>query len=670
MFCEVIIEFATVKEIDRLFTYSIPEELLTRVKIGDRVKVSFGQSNNIYIAYVINITSQKPNFKLKPILEVIDETPLLDDSQIELANFLVNQYGSSYAASLNAILPPSLKDKAINQSKIEKVVIFDEIKNYKFKVLNEEQQYVYNQITQRKHYSYLIDGITGSGKTEIFLHVMRDVINRGETVIILVPEIALTSQTLSRFKERFGNRVALTHSRIGASERQRLYIKAKQGKVQIIIGPRSAVFMPLLNLGLIIVDEEHDASYKSFEASPKYSAKEVASYRMKTSGLVILASATPSFETYYQAKTNQIGYLRLTKRTGDAQPPNIDLVDMRKELEQGNTQVISRKLHDNIKEVLSKGQQVMLLLNRRGHSTFINCRKCGFVVKCKNCDVPLTYHLIKQTLECHHCLAAEPVPKICPSCGSKYIKFFGNGTQKVEEYLNSHFIEYGIGRMDLDTTTGKEGHSKILKSFRQKEINILVGTQMISKGHDFENVTLVGIISADSSLFLQDFRANERTFQLLTQTLGRAGRGKLNGNVIIQTYNPEHEVLQLIKNYQQQDFYKNELTLRQIMGYPPFGNIFGVLISGEVEEEVIQSAHLLKDYYMHYNKNSQFRIIGPVSAIISKISNKYRWKITIIGTERNKLLAYGKYCIEKCSINKKVTTQVKISWDIDPMNIN
>ncbi|ONI43055.1 primosomal protein N' [Candidatus Epulonipiscium fishelsonii] len=654
MYCEVIIEYATAKEIDRLFTYSIPPELLDRVSIGDRVKVSFGQSKKIYIAYVINITNQKPSFKLKPILEIIDETPILDNKQIDLANFLVNHYGASYAASLNAILPPSLKAKAINQSKIEKIVVFDEINHEKFKVLNKEQEHVYNQIKQKEYKSYLIDGITGSGKTEIFLHVMRDVINRGETVIILVPEIALTSQTLSRFKERFGNRVALTHSRIGIAERQRLYIKAKQGKIQIIIGPRSAVFTPLENLGLIIVDEEHDASYKSFEAMPKYNAKEVALYRMKNNGLVILASATPSFEVYYQAKTNQIGYLQLTKRTGDAKPPTIDLVDMRKELEEGNTQVISRKLHDNIKQVLSQGQQVMLLINRRGYSTFISCRKCGFVIKCKNCDVSMTYHLIKKTLECHHCLAVESIPKVCPSCGSSYIKFFGNGTQKVEEYLNSHFMEYGIGRMDLDTTSGKEGHSKILQSFRQRETNILVGTQMISKGHDFENVTLVGIISADTSLFLQDFRANERTFQLLTQTLGRAGRGKLNGNVIIQTYNPEHEVLQLVKNYQQQDFYKNELTLRQIMGYPPFGNIFGVLITGEIEDEVIKSAHLLKEYYIHYNKNSQFRIIGPVSAIISKISNRYRWKITIIGTERNKLLTYGKYCIDKCSENKEV----------------
>jgi primosomal protein N' (replication factor Y) len=436
----------------------------------------------------------------------------------------------------------------------------------------------------------------------------------------------------------------------------------------VVIGPRSAVFLPLQNLRLIILDEEHEATYKS-EITPKYHAKAVAQMRMQqANGVVLLASATPSLESYEAAKRGEIGYLTLKNRIGKAKLPKVQLVDMREELRCGNPQVISRRLHQAMKETLESQQQVMLLLNRRGHSTFVNCRQCGHVMKCKHCDVALTYHHYNQKLKCHYCGIEQDVPKVCPSCQSPYIRFFGNGTEKVEAYLNEHFSAYGVGRMDFDTTSGKEGHHKILEAFRSGKINVLVGTQMIAKGHDFPKVTLVGIVAADMSLYLQDFRSGERTFQLLTQALGRSGRGENPGQVIIQTYDPDHMVLQRIAHHKQHLFYEEELKNRQMMGYPPYTHIFSLLVTGKTEKEVIHTTHLLYQYYQHYNKKGLFRLMGPVAATISKVADEYRWKITILGEDRAKLMLYGKYCLEKCLTHKEVG-RVKIYWDIDPVGM-
>ncbi|ONI45043.1 primosomal protein N', partial [Candidatus Epulonipiscioides gigas] len=539
----------------------------------------------------------------------------------------------------------------------------------KFLTLNEEQQIAYEKISQYNIYkSFLLEGVTGSGKTEIFLHLIRDVIERGESVIVLVPEIALTRQTEARFVERFGNRVALTHSKMTPKTRRKIYLQAKKGEVQIIIGPRSALFMPLPKLSLIIIDEEHDGSYKS-ESTPKFNAIEVAMWLMKqNNGKLILASATPSMETYYQATINQIEYIKLTKRAGNAVMPDISIIDMRLEMDRGNMNIISRALHIQIEYTLKSNKQVMLLLNRRGHSTFINCRACGFVVKCEQCNLPFTYHQKQNILLCHHCLNQAPVPSVCPKCNSVYIRFFGNGTQKIEEYLNHYFSDFGIGRMDLDTTSKKNELENILQNFEQKKINILIGTQMISKGHDFSNVTLVGIISADSLLYIEDFRANERTYQLITQTLGRSGRGTDKGKVIIQTYSPNNDVILDIKNNNQVEFYKNELCNRKILGYPPFSHLFSVLISSETENITIASIKKLFAYYLHYNKKKLFKLLGPVQASIPKIANRYRWKITIMGLQRDILLLYGRFCIDKFTENED-TSQINISWDIDPKNM-
>ena len=747
MYAQVIINFAKTQEIDRLFTYSVPYALLPKVQIGSRVKVPFGQGNHTQIGYVIHLSSNPPeeHYRIKPIVSLFDEIPVFNEEQIEIAKFLVNYYGCSFAMALEVMLPPGMSKKPYSSfeeaetyitlnikpevlksyiaskahmksfnkqrailmlfliqasisledlkksnevspsslstlikngilRKEEKFIGFrkDPIHYDYFKKLNLEQTYAKDQllatIGANRYEGVLLQGITGSGKTEVFLYAICKVLEEGGSAIVLVPEIALTRQTLMRFKERFGNVVALTHSRMNQTERLRLYEQVRKGQIKVVIGPRSAVFMPMQNLKLIVVDEEHETTYKS-ETTPKYHAIDVARMRMiRNSGVLILASATPSLESYYEMKRDRLKLIELTQRVGNATLPEIEIVDMRKELKNGNMQIMSHTLHEAIERTVRAGNQVMLLLNRRGHSTFVNCRSCGFVVKCKHCDIAMTYHRQSSSLECHYCGLKEPIPSMCPACGSKHIRFFGSGTEKVEEYLNKHFKPYGIGRMDFDTTTGKEGHNKVLEAFQNHEFNILVGTQMIAKGHDFKDVTLVGIIAADQALYIQDFRSEERTYQLITQALGRAGRGDKKGEVVIQTYNPEHFVLEKIKFRQQQAFYEEELKIRKMLGYPPYTHLFSLTVLGRNEKEVIQMVHTLKYYYEYYNKKGLFRIVGPSAAAISRIADEYRWQLILVGEDREKLLLYGKYCLNKF-INRENTGTIKINWDIDPISM-
>lgn len=742
----IIIEFATVSEIDRPFTYVVPEQLKDKLKIGQRVKVPFGRGSKQHIGYVVELMEfiEPQKYRLKAISEVVDEEALLTMEQLQMIQFIVKYYGTSYAAAIDVVLPPGLKDEPISKAPTHhnvlklnedalKVKIYYEANRHKvsfvkqkwiidylrehsnidakrfeqmeevsksslktliqkeiikveakelvwmndpicykaFKTLNEDQQAAVDYLEALQeagvYRTILLQGVTGSGKTEVFLHGIKSVLESGGTALVLVPEIALTSQTLARFEERFGNRVALTHSRMNAKERQRIYMRAKAGELSIIIGPRSAVFMPLPNLKFIVIDEAHDPSYKS-EVDPKYHAIDIAKERMQyNKGQVLLATATPSMETYYEVENGAYDLVRLDQRIGGATLPDVEIVDMRLELSNGNNSVLSKKLYLAIEETLKQDKQVMLLINRRGHSTFINCRSCGYVLKCEHCDVSLTYHSSTQTLQCHYCGKTVPVPEVCPECGSRHIRYFGSGTEKVEAFINEHFGEYGIGRMDTDTTTGKEGHRKILDAFRRKEIKVLIGTQMIAKGHDFPEVTLVGILSADASLFMQDFRSNERTYQLLTQAMGRAGRGANKGKVIIQTYNPDHFVMEVVKYNKQAEFYSQELANRKVMGYPPYAHIFSVLVVGTDEGQVIRSIHLLSQYFRYYSEKGQnhFRVIGPSSAVISKIGDEYRWRLLILGDVRDKLLIYGKYCLNKFYAHETING-VKVQWDLNP----
>ncbi len=493
----------------------------------------------------------------------------------------------------------------------------------------------------------LLFGVTGSGKTEVYMSIIESVINEGKQAIVLVPEISLTPQIVGRFISRFGDKVSFTHSRMNAGERFDQWKKAREGEISVMIGPRSALFTPFSNIGVIIIDEEHESSYKS-DTSPKYDTVETAKKLSEiTDSLLVLGSATPDICTYYKCMTGEYDMAELKHRANDSNLPQTFIKDMRLELEMGNRSIFSRDLYQEIKLNLEKGEQTMLFINRRGFSTFVSCRKCGHVMMCDNCNVSYTYHSKSESLMCHYCGKTIKNPTVCPECGSRYIKYFGTGTQKVEDEVKKYFPNARVLRMDMDTTTKKNSHEKILSSFGKGEADILIGTQMIAKGHDFPNVTLVGIIAADISLNSGSYKAAENTFQLLTQVSGRAGRSEREGRVYIQTYNPDNYVIRLSAKQDYKGFYDEEIAVRRILDYPPFGCFFNIMISGENEREVIESSQRIKDVMSYFNKNNDFIILGPVPAFISKIKNEYRFTITVKYSDEYRLKKFVLYCIDK-----------------------
>lgn len=501
-------------------------------------------------------------------------------------------------------------------------------------ILNEEQETAVHTILHDydagRRLTYLVHGITGSGKTEVYMEVIEHVVAQGKQVIMLIPEIALTFQTVNRFYQRFGDRVSILHSRLSAGERYDQYLRAKRGEIDIMIGPRSALFTPFERLGLIVIDEEHEATYKS-ETTPKYHARETAIFRAKqTNSSVILGSATPSMEAYYRAEQGEYTLLTLKHRAKKAIPPKIEIVDLREELKKKNRSMFSFTLQEKLAERLERGEQSMLFINRRGYAGFISCRSCGTVIKCPHCDVSLTSHTNGKLL-CHYCGYEETMPSVCPSCGSRYIAAFGTGTQKVEEAVKKQFPQARVLRMDADTTKNKAGHEKIIEAFANEEADILIGTQMIVKGHDFPKVTLVGIIAADLSLHAGDYRAAERTYELLSQAAGRAGRDKLPGEVIIQTYQPEHYSVVAAANGNYEMFYEQEMAYRKLMQYPPAAVVLSVLLLGKNEQQVKQAGERLKECICQLEKQQQQKIqcIGPAPAMLSKANDLYRFILYI-----------------------------------------
>lgn len=493
----------------------------------------------------------------------------------------------------------------------------------------------------------LLHGVTGSGKTEIYMQLIEHVIMEGKQAIVLVPEISLTPQIMERFISRFGKRVSVTHSRLSLGERLDQWRKARDGEISIIIGPRSALFMPFSNLGVIVMDECHESSYIS-DVTPKYHTCEVARKLSELTGaLLVMGSATPDIDSYHRAVTGEFLLLQLKERTKGSHLPEVFVTDMRKELEDGNRSAFGLPLQQAIRENLEKGQQTMLFLNRRGYSTFVSCRKCGEALTCPSCNVSYTYHASDKALVCHYCGKEVPVPKTCPSCGSHYIRYFGTGTQKIEEETRRLFPEASILRMDADTTTGKNGHARILELFGKGKADILIGTQMIAKGHDFPNVTLVGILAADLSLNLGTYQAAETCFQLITQAAGRAGRGELAGRVFIQTYQPENHAIRMAAAQDYEGFYQEEILLRQAMEYPPFSHIFSVLITGEMEQEVILAAQRLGAYMNHYAERAGCTVVGPAPAPLPKFRGEFRWQIFAKGTDADRLKAFVLYTVEQ-----------------------
>lgn len=526
------------------------------------------------------------------------------------------------------------------------------------------------KLNEGKFAEILVHGVTGSGKTEVYLQLIQRVIEKGSQAIVLVPEISLTPQMVERFKGRFGDEVAVLHSRLSLGEKYDQWRLIKDGKIKVAVGARSAVFAPFEKLGVIIIDEEHETSYKS-ETTPKYRAAEIAVQRcLEDDALVIYGSATPSVETYFRAEKKEILLVEMLERANKMIMPKVHVADMRKELDEGNRTTFSSRLSSEIKLNKEKGQQTILFLNKRGYASSVLCRSCGFTARCRNCNISLTYHSYDDRLICHYCGFTTKMPKTCPKCGSSYFRQFGTGTQKIEEDIKKYFPDNTVIRMDMDTTTGKTSHEDILRAFREEKIDILVGTQMIAKGHDFPNVTLVGVMAADSMLNMDDYKASERTFQLITQVAGRAGRGELPGRVVIQTYNTEDFSITAACNHDYASFYSQEIKIREKLFYPPYTNI-GVLILSSTDDRLCynKSAEIMdKLKRMLDNGSERELLLGPVRAPHAKIKNKYRWRLVIKCDSMEKLIdVLGS--VSDGFRKGKGRSDVDLSMDINPVSM-
>ena len=622
---------------------------------------------------------------LKKTIQEIDfdiETKVLkSEKQIKILNFVKKNEGCTipeiemFTDCSRAIANTLIKNGylELSEKKIERNPLQNkQIKNTSKLKLTEEQQYAYEQVAytidNNEYNQFLLYGVTGSGKTEVYLQLIDKVVKQDKTAIVLVPEISLTPQMLDRFISRFGKEtIAVLHSKLSIGERHDEWKKIKEGKAKIVIGARSAIFAPVQNLGIIIIDEEHDSSYKS-ESSPKYNAKEIAKKIAKEENIpLLLGSATPDLSTYYKAQQREITILELTKRANNSSLPKVEIIDLKQELANGNRSMLSFELYQSIEENLKNKLQTILFLNRRGYSTFIMCRNCGYTVKCKNCNISMTYHSYENKLKCHYCGYEEKLVKTCPECGSDKIRYFGTGTQKLEQEIHKQFPQAKTIRMDVDTVTKKNSHEEILNKFKNEDVDILIGTQMVVKGHHFPKVTLVGVIAADSSLNIDDYRATERTFQILTQVAGRAGRENLPGKVIIQSYNPENFSIQNAQKQDYEEFYQTEIALRKQLKYPPFCDIIIIGFNSSSEEEIKKVANIAYEEVEKNLNKDEFKVFKPMPSPIDKIQNKYRWRIIIKGNMNEEANNVLNNLLK--NIYDKDFKNTKISIDVNPNNM-
>ena len=670
------------------------------IELAGWIKRNYGATMNQALKTVIPIKQKVKAIERKSIcLEVSKE-----EARMKLAVLESKKSHHAQARLLREVIAQDVLDYEIVTSKLnispatiknmaEKGILRVEItKEYRNPIehlkqkgyhltLNPQQQAVVDRVVSDRQKkiaaTYLLKGVTGSGKTEVYMELIAHTLEEGKQAIVLIPEIALTYQTVMRFYNRFGNRVSIMNSRLSAGEKYDQFLRAKNGDVDIMIGPRSALYTPFSNLGLIIIDEEHESSYKS-ETVPKYHARETAIERARQNGAsVVLGSATPSLDSYYQAKEGKFTLLELTERVHKRPLPECEVIDLREELKSGNRSILSVRLQELMEDRLQKKQQIMLFLNRRGVAGFVSCRSCGYVIKCPHCDVSLSQHN-NGKMVCHYCGYEEPVSKVCPSCGSKYIGGFKAGTQKIEEIVKGRFPEAKVLRMDFDTTRTKDSYEEILQSFANQEADILIGTQMIVKGHDFPNVTLVGVLAADMSLNISDFHGAERTFQLLTQAAGRAGRGREPGNVVIQTYNPDHYAILTAKEQDYEAFYEQEILYRRMMKYPPVWNLLVVQCASEKENILEYAADKLALHLRNYIKeakssekeelqNAMIQIIGPADASISRINDIYR-KVIYIKTNEYDNLVLLKDRLEWYVKDNRDYAAVSVQFDFNPVN--
>lgn len=620
---------------DQLYTYGVKDD----AKIGSKVYVPFARSRNLREAYVVETDEHSGDGLGKRLryIEKVDDDVSLSEEMIRTALWMKKRYICRLIDAVNCFTPVGEKARR-GQRKNPFAEEKGEPSSVKELTLQQAQilQRIGEAAKAKKHMRFLLHGVTGSGKTEIYIRAAQQVLEQGRNVIVLVPEIALTGQIIDRFIGRFGSgKVAVLHSKLSLGERYDQWKKVRDGcdgDGQIVIGARSAVFAPLENIGLIVIDEEHETTYKS-DHTPKYDTIEVALKRVQdkdNNGILLLGSATPSVVSYQRAQEGIYELLELTERYNKVVLPEISIVDMREELKRGNRSIISSELCSKMKDTLEAGRQVILFLNRRGYSTFVSCRECGYVARCPGCGLSLTYHKAGGQAVCHYCGYHEPAPNKCPECGSKYIRYFGNGTEKLEEAVSDLFPEYAAERLDLDTVKRKGELTRKLKAFRSGKTQILIGTQIIAKGLDFRNVGLSGIVSADVSLNIPDFRSPERTFQMITQAAGRAGRGDSQGHVVIQTYSPEHYAVAFASQHDYKGFFETEKQLRAYMGYPPYSDLFQIVFTAKREDAAKDGA---ESWYERIRgrmaREDQEMVFPPQQAYLGKIKDVYRYSMLI-----------------------------------------
>ena len=714
MVADILIELKA-KNIVNTFTYLIPKGM--HVEIGMRVLVPFGkQKLEGFVLKIKNLV--EIDYKLKSIISCVDERPVLNGEMLELGNYMQNKTLCSLITCYQTMLPKALKAKngvVVNKKYNTYLIINNEVKpilkndkqieiynlikeknkvlkkevsdisvsgvktllskNYIMEVkeeeyrihnnvevkesniiLNEEQQTVVDTVIKslNKFSPFLLYGVTGSGKTEVYMHIISKVINKNEEALLLVPEISLTPQIVALFKGRFGDKIAILHSGLNDGEKYDEWRKIERKEVKIVIGARSAVFAPLTNIGCIIIDEEHSDTYKQ-ENNPKYNAIDIALWRAKYHQCpIILGSATPKIESYTRAKLGVYQLLTMKKRVNN-NLPKVTLVDMQKELKNGN-RILSKLLIEKINERLSKGEQVILLLNRRGYNTVITCHDCGYTQKCPRCDIPLTYHKSSNTMRCHYCGYGDKKMHKCPSCHSDNINNFGLGTQKLEEEITKIF-NTSVVRMDIDTTSKKGAHEKILNDFKNRKYSILIGTQMIAKGLDFANVTLVGVLNGDASLNIPDYRSAERTYSLLNQVAGRSGRGNIPGEVIIQGFNIDHYSIVLASHHDYDTFYSEELQIRKKLFYPPYCNLALIRIMGKSYDNVVKESDKIANY-LNSHLDKKIIILGPSSANIPKLNDIYYFQIILKYKDTKEIKDSLKFILDKYKTIRTINVDV------------
>lgn len=711
MYAGVVVELSN-KNIDKIFTYEVPSNM--NVLVGERVLVPFGKM--CLEGFILEVNQKKPEYPTKKIISLIDEKPVLNEEMIELGKWMVKKTLCTLSSAYQVMLPKALKAKNgtnisikydvylevikegtfkgkkkevfelvkekktlkkecndisiyattelikngyLKEIKIEKNRLLEgNIKEYNKVILNEEQQNAVNKVISYSEFKpFLLYGVTGSGKTEVYMHIIDEVLKRGKEVIVLVPEISLTPQLTSIFKSRFKGNVAILHSRLSDGEKYDEWRRIERKEVKIAVGARSAIFAPFTNLGLIVIDEEHSSTYHQ-ENMPTYNAIDVALKRCKNhNALLVLGSATPSIESYTRAKLNIYTLLELKNRV-NKQMPTVKLIDMCEEFKKGN-RIISDELKNKITERLNNNEQVIILLNRRGYTTSLVCTECGEVIKCPNCDIPLVLHKTSSKLKCHYCNYETSTFELCPKCKSKNLKSLGFGTEKLEETIKEMFKARVI-RMDVDTTSKKGAHEKIINAFAEHKYDILIGTQMIAKGLDFKDVTLVGVINGDAGLNVPDFRSSERTFQLLNQVSGRSGRSTKKGEVIIQGFNIDHYSIRLASINDYKTFYDYEMKIRKELNYPPFCDILLI----KIMDKDIDKCFIEGNKIVNYLEKANLSVLGPSSALIPKINNVYTVQIIVKYKEYKKIYEKIKYINDHYKESK-----IKVLLEFNPIRL-